>query len=76
LQERHMMRLEEVHAAVKDEYKTVKQVCEEIYGTMNIIIDLSAFMAVLTRLIYLENMKRVERKEVNGKVLFKAREKE
>ncbi|MCR1835899.1 MBL fold metallo-hydrolase [Oceanobacillus caeni] len=76
LQERHMMRLEEVHAAVKDEYKTVKQVCEEIYGTMNIIIDLSAFMATFTRLIYLENIKRVDRKKINGKVFFKARKEE
>ncbi|WP_068675602.1 MBL fold metallo-hydrolase [Oceanobacillus sp. Castelsardo] len=73
LQVRHEMRLEEVFDTVKDEYKTIRQVCEEIYGTMNIIINLSAFMAVLTRFIYLENMKRVERKEINGKVLFKAR---
>lgn len=72
LQVRHEMRLEEVYDAVKDEYKTIKQVCEEIYGTMSIIIDLSAFMAVLTRFIYLENMERVKRKEINGKVLFKA----
>ncbi|EQB34962.1 MULTISPECIES: MBL fold metallo-hydrolase [Virgibacillus] len=72
LRKRHVTRLKQVFASVKDEAKTAHQVCYEIYGTTNIILILSSFMATLTRLLYLESMDKVRREEVDGKVTFKA----
>lgn len=72
LQARHEERLEEVYSLLKDEYKSVTQITEEIYGTLDIIINLSAFMATLTRCLYLEEIGKVERKIKNEIVVFKA----
>ncbi|WP_156288731.1 MBL fold metallo-hydrolase [Oceanobacillus salinisoli] len=72
LQDRHEHRLEQAYEAVKYEYKTAKQVTEEIYGTLNIIIELSALMATITRFLYLEDIGKIERKVSDGKVLFRA----
>lgn len=72
LQTRHEERLEEVYGIIQEEYKSATQICEEIYGTLNIIIDLSAFMATLTRCLYLEDIGKIERKVMNDVFVFKA----
>ncbi|RKQ33880.1 MBL fold metallo-hydrolase [Oceanobacillus halophilus] len=72
IQERHQFRLEQVIGAIKQEYKTASQISHEIYNTLNVIINLSAFMATVTRLIYLESLGKIERKVVNGKHMFRA----
>lgn len=69
---RHDQRLQQVLGLVKSERKTANQVCQEIYGTVNIILQLSYFMATLTRLLYLEAEGKVEREEINGEVKFLA----
>ena len=72
IKHKHEHRLKQVLASVKDKAKTANDVCYEIYGTVNIILNLSSFMATLTRLLYLESIGKVVRKEVNGKVSFES----
>ncbi|MBB6453191.1 glyoxylase-like metal-dependent hydrolase (beta-lactamase superfamily II) [Salirhabdus euzebyi] len=71
LKERHEQRLAEVLEAINNEWKTAEQLCKEMYGTLNIILNFSAFMASLTRLLYLESIGKAKRKEVNGIIKFK-----
>ncbi|WP_079529465.1 MBL fold metallo-hydrolase [Halobacillus hunanensis] len=69
---RHDQRLQEVLDRVQDQWTTAHDVCQAMYGTLHIILFLSPFMATLTRLIYLEGLGKVERKMIDGKVLFRA----
>ncbi|MFJ8064007.1 MBL fold metallo-hydrolase [Psychrobacillus sp. NPDC096426] len=71
---KHEYRLQQVLQSVTSESKTANQICHEVYGTVNIILNLSSFMATLTRLLYLESIGNVERQELDGVVKFKARE--
>ncbi|MCG7334573.1 MBL fold metallo-hydrolase [Sporosarcina sp. ACRSM] len=68
----HEHRLQQVLQSVKNDSKTAYQICIEIYGTENIILNLSAFMATLTRLLYLESIGKVRRRESEQEVLFVA----
>lgn len=70
LKRRHHKRLDSVIKLVTSEQKTAYQVCQEMYGTINIMLQLSSFMATLTRLLYLEAAGKVARKEENGVVVF------
>ncbi len=70
----HQHRLHQVLQSVKNDSKTAYQICIEIYGTENIILNLSAFMATLTRLLYLESIGKVGRRESEQEVLFEANE--
>lgn len=67
---KHEQRLEQILASVSYESKTANEVCYEIYGTVNIILNLSSFMAVLTRLLYLESIGKVNQEENNGKITY------
>ncbi|MFD1849906.1 MBL fold metallo-hydrolase [Oceanobacillus bengalensis] len=68
----HQHRLEQVVDIIKTDYKNASEICHEIYGTLNVIIQLSSFMATVTRLLYLESLGKVERKEVDGVNTFRA----
>ncbi|UOR13096.1 MBL fold metallo-hydrolase [Halobacillus amylolyticus] len=72
VRERHDGRLQGVLDAVKNERKTANDICQEMYGTLHIILFLSPFMATLTRLIYLEALGKVEREVVDGQTMFRA----
>lgn len=71
---KHEKRLQQVIQSVTRESKTAHQICLEVYGTVNIILNLSSFMATLTRLLYLESNGKVARQELDGVVKFKAKE--
>jgi len=71
---KHKHRLQQVLQSVTNESKTANQICHEVYGTVNIILNLSSFMATLTRLLYLESIGKVERQELDGIIKFKAKE--
>lgn len=66
---KHLHRLEQLMALTSKDPKTAEEVCEAIYGPVEAI---GPFMAVLTRLLYLEAEGKLERKEMNGKVYFQA----
>ncbi|MFJ5768796.1 MBL fold metallo-hydrolase [Psychrobacillus sp. NPDC093180] len=68
---KHRHRLQQVLQSVSMEGKTANQICYEVYDTANIILNLSSFMATLTRLLYLESIGKVERLELDGIVSFK-----
>ncbi|MFD2209652.1 MBL fold metallo-hydrolase [Virgibacillus halophilus] len=70
LKESHYNRLQGVMDIVSREPKTAYEVCREMYGTIDIILQLSSFMATLTRLLYLEAEGKVARKVDNGVVRF------
>ncbi|MDY0404224.1 MBL fold metallo-hydrolase [Virgibacillus sp. 179-BFC.A HS] len=67
---RHHHRLEEVLEIIKNRPMSAYDVCQTVYGTMHIRLQLSSFMATLTRLLYLEAEGKVERMEKNGVVVF------
>lgn len=69
IKERHDERLLEVLNAVKEERKHAYQICKEIYGPQK-NVSISSFMAILTRLIYLEGMRKVRRKTEGNVFLF------
>lgn len=69
----HDRRLQQVLQTVKGESKTAYQICIEMYGTENIILNLSAFMATLTRLFYLESTGKVERRKTDQEIMFWAK---
>ncbi|GGA28827.1 MBL fold metallo-hydrolase [Psychrobacillus lasiicapitis] len=71
LNAKHEHRLQQVLQSLTVEGKTANQICNEVYGTVNIILSLSSFMATLTRLLYLESIGKVERMELDGIVSFK-----
>lgn len=71
LSAKHEYRLQQVLQSLTVEGKTANQICYEVYGTVNIIFNLSSFMATLTRLLYLESIGKVERLELDGIVSFK-----
>ncbi|MFD2924136.1 MBL fold metallo-hydrolase [Halobacillus naozhouensis] len=72
VRERHDQRLQEVLDGIHNQWKTAHDICQDMYGMLHIVLWLSPFMATLTRLIYLEGLGRVERKTVDGEVLFRA----
>ncbi|WP_085992869.1 MBL fold metallo-hydrolase [Oceanobacillus senegalensis] len=72
IREKHQYRLEQIYHMVENEPKTVTQVCEEIYGEN---YQISAFMAIITRFIYLEDIGHVERRVMEGEINFLAIEK-
>ncbi|UOQ92894.1 MBL fold metallo-hydrolase [Halobacillus shinanisalinarum] len=72
VRDRHDQRLQEVLDKIQKQWKTAHDICQDVYGTLHIILFLSPFMATLTRLIYLEELGKVERKMHDGKVLFRA----
>ncbi|TQR17875.1 MBL fold metallo-hydrolase [Psychrobacillus soli] len=71
LEAKHEHRLQQVLLSVTSESKTAYQISYEVYGTVNIILNLSSFMATLTRLLYLESIGKVERLELDEVVSFK-----
>ncbi|RLL44930.1 MBL fold metallo-hydrolase [Oceanobacillus piezotolerans] len=72
IEERHHERLKQVLESIENQPKTAREICQEIYGTTDVIIHLSSFMATLTRLIYLESLGKAERIEQNGIISFQA----
>ncbi|SER77903.1 MBL fold metallo-hydrolase [Psychrobacillus sp. OK032] len=68
----HEYRLQQVLQSVTSEGKTANQICHEVYGNVNIILNLSSFMATLTRLLYLESIGKVERRKLDEVITFKA----
>ncbi|MEN1968619.1 MBL fold metallo-hydrolase [Lentibacillus sp. N15] len=71
IRSRHDHRLEQVLQILKTgQCKTAQQVCDEVYGTIAPGLKLSSFMAILTRLIYLESIGEIKRTEHGGKVAF------
>lgn len=66
----HEHRLQQVLLSVKSESKTAYQICQEVYGTVNINLNISSFMASITRLLYLESIGKVARQELDGVVKF------
>ncbi len=71
IRQKHVHRLEQVLASVNEKSKTVNEVCDEIYGIVN-ILNPSSFMAILTRFLYLESIGKVARMERDGNISFKA----
>lgn len=70
----HDRRLQQVLQILKNENKTAYQIYFEIYGTKNKNFNLSAFMATLTRLLYLESIWKVDRSETLGHIEWKSLE--
>ncbi|MFD1040156.1 MBL fold metallo-hydrolase [Virgibacillus byunsanensis] len=71
LKSRHDQRLQEVYESIHMEKKTAYQLCQEIYGNLNKRLLVAPFMAILTRLIYLEEAGKISREIIHGKVKFK-----
>ncbi|WP_087973426.1 MBL fold metallo-hydrolase [Oceanobacillus rekensis] len=71
IKERHDYRLKQLLEHVNDQEKTANDLCEEIYDRSTAYSFISPFMATLTRLIYLESIGEIHRREENGKVFFK-----
>ncbi|MCU9614626.1 MBL fold metallo-hydrolase [Caldibacillus lycopersici] len=67
IRSRHEHRLIQVLKKVQQEEKTANQVSKEIYGAK---YNLTAFMAVLTRFLYLESNNQVVRNIRNGIAYF------
>lgn len=70
LKSRHDHRLQEVFESVKHESKTAYRLCQEVYGDKDLLI--APFMAIVTRLIYLETAGKIKRKFSDGVAEFQA----
>lgn len=68
LKSRHNHRLQEVFESIKYESKTAYQLCQEVYGDKGLLI--APFMAILTRLIYLEAAGKIKREISDGVAVF------
>lgn len=72
IQNSHQKRLQQVYQSVETNAKTALEVCLDVYGLLSLEKMVSPFMASLTRLIYLEKNKEIERIEENNVFKFKA----
>ena len=68
----HNRRLRQVLESVKDEWKTARQVCHEIYGALNEKVEIAPLLATITRLIYLESLGKMRSETRNGLVMYQA----
>lgn len=65
---KHLHRMEQLLEIITASWVTAEDVCEAIYGTVKAV---GPFMATLTRMLYLEAEKKLERKEQYGVVYFR-----
>ena len=68
----HNRRLRQVLESVKDEWKTARQVCHEIYGALNEKAVIAPLLATITRFIYLESLGKIRSETRNGLVMYQA----
>lgn len=68
IRSRHQHRLQQVLTSIEGTAKSAHEVCVEIYGKE---YNISQFMAILTRCIYLETIGKVVRIEREEQVVFK-----
>lgn len=74
IRDRHDHRLEQVLKIMETkQYRTAQQVCDEVYGTIAPGLEMSSFMAILTRLIYLESIGKVEQVQQGEEMVFHIR---
>ena len=67
----HERRIQQNLEFVKTEAKTAAQVCNEIYGKLNVYKFFAPLMSTISRFVYLESIGKVYSELKNGKLYYR-----